>query len=82
MKKSSGSQFYIVTGQKFSQAQVDQLGAGLKNKQMQSVFNRLAMEHRDSIIAIQRSGDRAGLQARTHTGNATGIHHDRRRASS
>ena len=63
MKKSSGSQFYIVTGQKFSQAQVDQLGAGLKNKQMQSVFNRLAMEHRDSIIAMQRSGDRAGLQA-------------------
>lgn len=63
MKKSSGSQFYIVTGQKFSEAQVDQLGAGLKNKQMQSVFNRLAMEHRDSIIAMQRNGDRAGLQA-------------------
>lgn len=63
MKKSSGSQFYIVTGQKFSQAQVDQLGAGLKNKQMQSVFNRLAMEQRDSIIAMQRNGDRAGLQA-------------------
>lgn len=63
MKKSSGSQFYIVTGQKFSDAQVDQLGAGLKNKAMQSVFNRLAMEHRDSIIAMQRRGDRAGLQA-------------------
>ena len=30
---------------------------------MQSVFNRLAMEHRDSIIAMQRRGDRAGLQA-------------------
>lgn len=63
MKQSSGSQFYIVTGKKFTDSQIDQLGAGLKNKQMQSVFNRLAMDHRDSIIAMQRNGDRAGLQA-------------------
>lgn len=63
MKQSSGSQFYIVTGKKFTDSQIDQLGAGLKNKQMQSVFNRLAMDHRDSIIDMQRNGDRAGLQA-------------------
>jgi len=62
MKQSSGSQFYIVTGKKFTDSQIDQLGAGLKNKQMQSVFNRLAMDHRDSIIDMQRNGDRAGLQ--------------------
>lgn len=62
MKQSSGSQFYVVTGTKLTDAQIDGLGAQLKNKQMQDIFNRLALEHRDSIIAMQRAGDRAGLQ--------------------
>lgn len=60
-KKSSGSQFYIVTGRTLSQGEIDQMGAQLKNKQMQTIFNRLAMEHRDSIIEMQRAGDREGL---------------------
>lgn len=63
LKKSSGSQFYIVTGRKSSEAEMEQLGAHLKNKQLQSIFNRLAMEHRDSIIAMQQKGDRQGLEA-------------------
>lgn len=63
MKKSSGSQFYIVTGTKFTDDQVEQLGARMKNSMMQNIFNRLAMEHRDSIIAMQRRGDSAGLNA-------------------
>lgn len=63
MKQSSGSQFYIVTGRKVSEAEMGQLATHLKNKQMQSIFNRLAMQHRDSIIAMQQRGDRQGLQA-------------------
>lgn len=63
MKKSSGSQFYVVTGRRLSDAELDGLASSLKNKQMQGIFNRLAMEHRDSIIEMQRRGDRDGLNA-------------------
>ncbi|MDE6527207.1 MAG: peptidylprolyl isomerase, partial [Muribaculaceae bacterium] len=63
MKQSSGSQFYVVTGRRLSDAELDGLASSLKNKQMQGIFNRLAMEHRDSIIEMQRRGDRDGLHA-------------------
>lgn len=63
MKQSSGSQFYIVTGRKSSEAEMKQMAQHLKNNQMQAIFNRLALAHRDAIIEMQRKGDRAGLQA-------------------
>lgn len=63
MKKSSGSQFYVVTGRKVSEGELSQLETNLKNKHMQQIFNNLALAHRDSIIAMQQRGDRAGLQA-------------------
>ena len=63
MKKSSGSQFYVVTGRKLGDTELDGLANSLRNKQMQGIFNRLAMEHRDSIIEMQRRGDRDGLNA-------------------
>lgn len=63
MKQSSGSQFYVVTGRKSSEAEMEMLGRNLQNKKLQGIFNRLAMEHRDSIIEMQRKGDRAGLEA-------------------
>lgn len=62
MKQSSGSQFYVVTGRKSSLAEVEQLGKRMQSSRMQSIFNRLAMEHRDEIIEMQRRGDRDGLQ--------------------
>lgn len=63
MKKSSGSQFYIVTGTKIAPNQIAGLEARMKNSAMQNVFNNLAMQHRDEIIDMQKRGDRAGLQA-------------------
>lgn len=63
MKKSSGSQFYIVTGTKIAPNQLAGLEARMKNSAMQNVFNNLAMQHRDEIIDMQKRGDRAGLQA-------------------
>ncbi len=63
MKQSSGSQFYIVTGQKLDTAQVAAMEHRLQQTRMQEVFNKLAMAHRDEIIEMQRKGDRAGLQA-------------------
>lgn len=62
-KKSSGSQFYIVTGKKFSPAQLDQMEHRAIMQHKQDVFNRLASEHRDSIMSLRRNRDAAGLQA-------------------
>ncbi|MBD5234754.1 MAG: peptidylprolyl isomerase [Bacteroidales bacterium] len=62
MRQSSGSQFYVVTGNKVSEGQLAQLENQLKNRQMQTVFNELAMEHRPEIIEMQRTGDRDGLR--------------------
>lgn len=63
MKQSSGSQFYVVTGTKVSEGQLAQLESSLKNRQMQQIFNNLAMAHRDSIISMQKRGDQQGLMA-------------------
>lgn len=62
-KKSSGSQFYIVTGRKSSPREIEQLDTIMVNRARQQIFNRLAQCHRDSIMAMQRSGDREGLEA-------------------
>lgn len=61
LRRSSGSQFYIVTGRKFSPAQLDQMEIGLRNQQMQAIFNRLAMENRDTVMALQQAGDTQGV---------------------
>lgn len=62
-KKSSGSQFYIVTGKRFSPGQLDQMERRAVMQHKQDVFNRLASEHRDSIMTLRRNRDAAGLQA-------------------
>lgn len=63
MKQSSGSQFYVVTGTKLSDQQVDALAGRQQQQQMQNIFNELAQAKRDSIIELQRTGDREGLEA-------------------
>ncbi len=62
LRQSSGSQFYVVTGTKISEGQLGQLENQLKNKQMQTIFNELALQHRPEIIEMQRTGDRDGLR--------------------
>ncbi|MCM1517231.1 MAG: peptidylprolyl isomerase [Pseudoflavonifractor sp.] len=62
-KRSSGCQFYIVTGTKFNDGQLDQMERQLQHKQMQAIFDRLAREHRDSIMTMRRNRDQAGLSA-------------------
>lgn len=62
-KRSSGCQFYIVTGTKFNDGQLDQMERQLQHKQMQAIFDRLAREHRDSIMTLRRNRDQAGLSA-------------------
>lgn len=62
-KKSSGSQFYIVTGKTMSEGQVDAMERNMQHAAMQEIFNKLAQEHRDSIMSMRRNRDQAGLQA-------------------
>lgn len=62
-RKSSGSQFYIVTGKKYSPAQLDQLEHQAVMRHKKDVFDKLCAENRDSIMALRRNRDQAGLQA-------------------
>lgn len=61
-RKSSGSQFYIVTGKKYSAAELDQMQQQMKMGEMQNVFYKLAGQHQAEIQQMQAKGDREGLQ--------------------
>lgn len=60
-RRSSASQFYIVTGRKYTPAQIDQLDRQAVMKKKQEVFNNLSLEYRDSIMAMRRNNDQNGL---------------------
>ncbi len=62
-RRSSGSQFYIVTGTTASERQLETMDLKRKNQQMESAFRNLALQYRDSITSMQRAGDEAGLEA-------------------
>lgn len=61
-RKSSGSQFYIVTGKRYSAQQLDAMERNLLNNAVHAEFDRLARANRDTIMAMRRSRDNAGLQ--------------------
>ena len=62
-RRSSGSQFYIVTGNKMNENQLQQMQMRSQQQQLQQTFQALAMQHRDSIEAMQKAGDNEGLEA-------------------
>lgn len=62
-RRSSGSQFYIVTGRVYNASQLTQMEKQLQMQQQQTIFNGLAMQYRDSIMNMRRNRDQAGLQA-------------------
>jgi cyclophilin family peptidyl-prolyl cis-trans isomerase len=61
-KKSSGSQFYIVTGRKVSESQMQQIEKQFAFRDKQEEFNRLAQAQMPQIRAMQQAGDSEGLQ--------------------
>ncbi len=61
-KRSSGSQFYVVTGRKFSEAELGQVEQNAINRTMQKIFEELARSRRDEIMALQQAGDAEGLE--------------------
>lgn len=62
-KKSSGCQFYLVTGKVYTTQQLDQMDSRRVMQQKQNIFNGLVRENRDSIMAMRRAKDEAGLTA-------------------
>ena len=62
-KKSSGSQFYIVTGEVYSAGKLTQLEKQLEQRMHQSIFDSLVVENRDKILQLRRNRDQAGIAA-------------------
>ena len=62
-KESSGSQFYIVTGNVFTEGQLAALARQMMQYKEQQLFNALASEHRSEIMQMRRDKDQAGLTA-------------------
>ncbi len=61
-RRSSGSQFYIVTGKAYNDGQLKQMENQMKMMQQQGIFNRLAAENRSKIMEMRRNNDQAGIQ--------------------
>lgn len=58
---SSASQFYIVTGKKYSEAELNQMEKQLENRLKQSIFARLQAENKPKIMEYYRSGNKEEL---------------------
>lgn len=62
-RKSSGSQFYVVTGRVYSPGQLDTMEQKMRHARMQQIFDTLTVQNRDTIMTLRRHRDQAGLQA-------------------
>ena len=61
-RKSSGSQFYIVTGKKYRKGELKDIEENLAGQQEEYIFRSLCMQNRDTIISLQAANDRDGLE--------------------
>lgn len=61
-RRSSGSQFYIVTGKAYNEQQLTQMEGQLAQQALQNEARRLAIENRDRLMELRRNRDQAGLQ--------------------
>lgn len=61
-KKSSGSQFYIVTGKVYKRSELEAMEKTMQQRQRQALFEALATERRSEIMEMRRSRDTLALQ--------------------
>lgn len=61
-RRSSGSQFYIVTGKKYSAAQLNRMEQMNAQKEKQSYFMNLQRERMDTIRQLRLAKDSVGLE--------------------
>lgn len=60
-RRSSGSQFYIVTGQKYSPAMLERMEGRLKDQAKEAYFRKLVMDNRERISELQKANDTTAL---------------------
>lgn len=60
-KESSGCQFYIVTGRKFSEAQMIDMENQMNEARLDTVFQALARKHMKEIYKMRKANDMEGL---------------------
>ena len=60
-KASSGCQFYIVTGRKFTEPQLLGMENKLNEQREEALFDSLARQHMKEIYKMRKAGDNAGL---------------------
>ena len=60
-RASSGCQFYIVTGRKFSEAQMINMENHMNEARLEEVFNNLVRKHMKEIYKMRKAGDTEGL---------------------
>ena len=61
-RRSSGSQFYIVTGKIYSSDELNMMTKRMADMKKQDIFRRLVTENNNKIKQLQESGDNPGLQ--------------------
>lgn len=62
-RRSSGCQFYIVTGEVYSAGKLTQMERSLAQQQLQTIFNELVVENRSKILDLRKNRNNAGLMA-------------------
>lgn len=60
-RASSASQFYIVTGKVYSDAELNQMEKQKESRLKQTIFNRLQNENKAQIMALYRNGEKEEL---------------------
>lgn len=60
-RKSSGSQFYIVTGKTYNKYELQDMEQQTRQRQGRGIFDRLVAQNMDSIMNMQMAGDNDGI---------------------
>lgn len=60
-KASSGCQFYIVTGRKFTEPQLLGMENKINDQRAEAIFDSLARQHMKEIYKLRKAGDHAAL---------------------
>ena len=61
-RRSSGSQFYIVTGDVYSPQQLQQMEQRMADMKKNEIFNKLVSENRKQIMILRHKKDSVGLK--------------------
>lgn len=62
-KRSSGCQFYVVTGKVYNDSTLLQMEHQMNQGKLNNVFNALAQQHKDEIMKMRKERDQEGLYA-------------------